>query len=178
MEKTVADRVKCRLNADDATINLEYTTAYFPEGCRWGSKEWQEKCKTRYKAIGPCWYDYSLSVETYDREKVMGCIRQKLTLPVTLSGANEYCKDKPETCREDYRKSIHHLIVARFYDAEERAELLLDAGKITKEEAIAFISFISQAKVDFYDAKDKAGRVKVIQSVIDNWKNLVLKVQN
>ena len=77
-----------------------------------------------------------------------------------------------------YLENIKHLIIGRFYDAEERAERLFNEGRINQQEAVDFIVFISKAKVSFYDAKTKTERVKVIQSVIDGWTKLVAKTKS
>lgn len=177
MEKTIKERVSCRLKADPAMIQLEQETAYFPEGCRRGTAEWQEACKTRYKAIGPCWYEEDLEGNTYETGEVMSCIKEKLSLPETLVPVSEYCANQKASCSEDYKKAVYHLIVARFYDAEERTEVLLEEGRISEADAVEFITFISEAKLAFYDAKTKAERVQVINDVIANWKNLVKKVK-
>lgn len=178
LEKSIKERVSCRLKADSATIQLEQDTAYFPEGCRRGDEMWQSNCKARYKAIGPCWYDEEFKGNEYNTGEVVSCLKRTLNLPEKLVPASEHCATQGPPCSEDYKKLIYHLIVARFYDAEERAELLLEQGRITEADAVEFITFISEAKLAFYDAKTKAERVAVINDVIANWKNLVKKIVN
>lgn len=176
-EKTIRARVSCRLKASPEKIQVEQDTAYFPEGCRRGTPDWQEKCKTRYKTIGPCWYDEELSSNQYEGGEVVGCLKEKLQLPKVLVPTTQFCEGKEATCPEDYKKAVHHLIVARFYDAEERAELLLEEEKVSIEDGTDFITFISEAKLRFYDAKTKSERLNVINDVIANWKNLIQKVK-
>jgi hypothetical protein len=189
-KKDQKERVACRLDVYNAKlsesvrkdrlsmIQLENKDAYFPEGCRRGNESWQENCKKRYKAIGPCWYDDNYnrndseykSKNSYEGGRVIGCLKSKLQLPDRLLPIETYCKDKDASCPEEYKKAVHDLIVARFYDVEERAEILLEQGRATQENAVEFITFIGEQKIAFYDATTKEERKTVIQKVIDQWK--------
>jgi len=178
-KSTLEERVKCRLEADAKTIQLEHDTAYFPEGCRRGNAEWQNACKARYKLIGPCWYDNkNINGDKYPYGEVASCLKAKLKLPEVLMPVADYCKGKTSSCSEDYKKAVHNLIIARFYDAEQRAEILYAQKKISEQDTIDFVTFISQSKLDFYDAKTKEERVKVIQNVISKWQQLVKKINS
>lgn len=174
---TVEERVKCRFEVDESVLKEEIKTAYFPEGCRRGTDTWKEACKTRYKEIGPCWYLESTVGDTYPGKKVYSCLKQKLKLADELKPAASYCKGKDESCKEDYKKAIYNLIIARFYDAEQRAEDFNTQGRLGDEDTQAFIVFITQKKLAFYDAKEKAERVQIIQDVASEWQKLLKKLK-
>lgn len=172
---TVEERINCRLNVGPEVIQTELDTAYFPEGCRALGEDWQAKCKDRYKSIGSCW-DKTKPKE-YSGKDVIACLKKKLVLDPALKPVAAVCKKDDTECREAYKKKIWNLIVARLYDAEQRAELLMQEGKITKEQTIDFIIKISKAKLDFYNAKNKGERVAVIQRIVNEWKELLKKTK-
>lgn len=172
---TVEERINCRLHVSPEVIQTELDTAYFPEGCRALGEDWQAKCKDRYKSIGSCW-DKTKPKE-YDGKDVIACLKKKLVLDPALKPVAAVCKKDDQACREAYKKKIWNLIVARLYDAEQRAELLMQEGKITKEQTIEFIIKISKAKLDFYNAKNKGERVAVIQRIVNEWKELLKKIK-
>lgn len=168
---TVEERVKCRVEKSEADFAVELLPEnYFPEGCRWGTPEWQEKCKTRYKAVHDL---YNLPIG----EERMSAIKKELALPENLTPVAEWCEGKAEACLEEYPDKIVHLIVARFYDVEQRAEELNVEGKITDEQLIDFVVKVSKAKVAMYDGKNQTdpyeARKKVIEDLKVEWNKLV-----
>ncbi len=177
LKNSVKERISCRFSADQDTLKYEQENAYFPEGCRTGSNDWQEDCKERYKKINACWYDGLQKDQEYNASGVIDCLKNHLQLPKKLVPTAQYCEGKGADCAENYKQAVYHLIVGRFYDAEERAELLFSAGKITQEQTITFITFISESKINFYSAKTKAERVAIIKEVQANWDSLTKNIQ-
>lgn len=171
------DRIKCRFGVSEEVLKEELKTAYFPEGCRRGKPEWQEACKARYKAIGPCWYLEQTAGDKYPAKKIYSCLKKELKLADELKPVKSYCKDKDASCAEEYQKSVYNLIISRFYDAEQRAEDLRTQGRLSDEDTQAFIVFISRQKLAFYDAQTKAERVKIIQDVGAEWQKLLKKLK-
>jgi len=164
-------RIRCRVEKTDEELKIELTEEnYMPEGCRWGTDEWKEKCKVRYRLIHDL-YSLPLGVER------MNAIKEALGLPETLVKASVYCEGKDATCADEYKEKVIHLIVARFYDAEERAEELHAQGKVTDDQLIAFVVQVSKAKVAFYDAKNQPNptvvRAEIIKSLQADWNAFV-----
>lgn len=174
---TLAERVSCRVSAKPETIQKELDTAYFPEGCRTGSTEWQENCKARYKMIGPCWTTTGLTHEQYNGNKVISCLKGFLKLPEKLVRAEVYCKDKESNCALEYKKTVLDLIVSRFYDSEQRAEMIFAKGLISKEDLVQIIVKISEAKIAFYKAESKDMRKRVIHELGLQWAEFVKKIK-
>lgn len=173
MKSSAKERIECRLSADAETLILEQQVAYNPEGCRRGSEAWQEECQERYRAVGPCWNNEDFQGNFYDGKRVISCLKEKLALPETLQPIETYCEGKAASCEQDYRMKVHHLIVARFYDAEQRVEDLYAHNRINFKTTTEFITMISQAKIDFYDANTKADRLEVIDRVSQEWNSLI-----
>ncbi len=173
LKKSIKERVECRFTADYATLKYEQDFAYNPEACRTGSSTWQENCKKRYKKINTCWYDGLQTGQEYNATGVIDCLKTQLELPKKLIPLQEFCRNKEESCTKQYRESVYHLIAGRFYDAEERAELLMKEGKLTQEATIDFITFISESKIQFYSATNKQQRIDIIKSVNKRWSDLI-----
>lgn len=160
-------RITCRMDKTEEALQIELTPEnYMPEGCRWGSDTWREKCKVRYRQIHDH-YELPLGAPR------MEAIKADLGLEAKLKPMSAQCPNNDADCQKTYRAKIEHLIVARFYDAEERAEELFALGKLPEEDLIELVALISEAKVAFYDATKSDDRVdlqrEIIEDLRDEW---------
>lgn len=181
-KKTSAkERILCRLTADEETIQAEFADDYKPESCIWWNDEksddwnntWIAECKERYQKEQYCWQESLYNGNTYNSEAVVSCLKDVMELPKQLVPVAEYCEGKSNDCAKKYQEAVHHLIVGRFYDAENRVELLMEEGKLSTEETADALVWITQHKKDFYSAASKAERLDVIDSFETKWETLV-----
>jgi chemotaxis protein histidine kinase CheA len=176
-KQTSRDRIKCRLEADEKTLAAEYADDYKPESCIWRnskkSDDWNNKwisnCKVRYTKVQACWPDGLRKENKYDGQSVIDCIKPILSLPKKLVPVAEHCAGKSDECVEQYRDAVHHLIIGRFYDAENRVELWQTEGKLDLDQTTNALIWITQHKKDFYTASSKFERQSVIKSFQNNW---------
>lgn len=166
-------RIECRMKKSEAEIEDELAKVYMPEECRaiTDNDIWKNTCVDRYKKLRPCWS------KGFGEERI-SCVKERLGLPQKLQTIDDYCKDKPDSCQDDYKKKIYNLVTFRFYDAEERVEEWYEEKKISLNDAVDFITFIAQSKIKFYqEAKTKGDRLAIIDAVSRQWDSIVAKVK-
>jgi hypothetical protein len=170
-------RIECRLGADELTLKAEFADDYKPESCIWWNNKksddwnnkWISECKDRYQKEQSCWPGNLFDGKNYDGKAVIDCLKPILNLPKKLSPVAEFCAGKASSCNTDYRDAVHHLIVGRFYDAENRVELWMVEGKLSSDQTTDALLWITQHKKDFYSSESKAERIAVIKSFQTNW---------
>lgn len=185
-KKTEArDRILCRLQADEKTLQAEFADDYKPESCIWWNNNksddwnnaWINKCKDRYRKEQQCWADKLYDGKSYNGAKVISCLKTVLELPQEIIPVTEYCEGKAESCPEEYQKAVHHLIVGRFYDAENRVEEWMAEGRLSLEATADALVWITDHKKDFYSAESKDERKEVIKSFQTQWDLLTDSLQ-
>lgn len=164
------ERIKCRLQKNEAELKEELAAIYMPEECRaMEAGVGQGDCVSRYKSLKPCW------TEDPGAERI-ACVKEKLGIDKLMKAA-DYCKDKADVCQAEYKEKVYHLITFRFYDAEERVEEWYEEGKLSLEDTVDFIAVVVESKVNFNKAKTKAERVAVIKNIQSEWEKVVAKVK-
>lgn len=164
------ERIKCRLQKDEAELKEELAAIYMPEECRaMAAGAGQDDCVSRYKSLKPCW------TEDPGAERI-ACVKEKLGIDKLMKAA-DYCKDKADVCQAEYKEKVYHLITFRFYDAEERVEEWYEEGKLSLDDTVDFIAVVVDSKVNFNKAKTKAERVAVIKNIQSEWEKVVAKVK-
>lgn len=176
-KRSPRERISCRLTADKKTLEAEYADNYKPEACRWWDKsrsdewneKWEEACSNRYMREQACWTDATSASNKYRAQEVIDCLKPILNLPAKLVPIADHCQDKGEDCEKEYRENVYHLIVGRFYDAEERVEVLYKNDRLDLDQTSNALEWITQHKKDFYSANSKTQRVAVIKSFQSEW---------
>lgn len=162
---TLHDRVWCRLNLTPAAMNRELAIQYLPEECRvLNDTTAQTACIERYKSYQPCW-----AID--DNAERVDCARSVLNLQPRLADDIRACVGDI-SCYRELQAKVYDLIKFRFYELEERAEALAEAG-VSLEAVTDFIVLIIEKKLDFNQATTTGQRRQVILDVRTGWQNFI-----
>jgi hypothetical protein len=154
------DRVECRLRLEPEGRDRELEIRYYPEVCRPFEGHTQEECIEYYADYEPCWDLESAS------ERV-ACARKILWLPDDIAQAKIACAQDGE-CLEELTEHVHHLILFRFYDLEQRAEAYIEEGADVERTA-QFVTTVIENKIAFLWATTYEQRRDLIQKMRDDW---------
>lgn len=147
----IKERVACRLGLSDNDLRNELKIAYLPEECRALSNDAdKEDCVMIYSKSQQCW--------TLPINQRSNCLRQILDI-------------------KDLKKKAYTLIKFRFYDLEERAEMLYEKNLITKEQAADIIANIEEKKIAFNGAKSKGERKQIILETKKLWRDFIFDIK-
>jgi hypothetical protein len=160
-EGDLVDRVECRLNLTRAGREREIEIRYYPEVCRPFEGHTQEECIEYYADYQPCW-----DIESVDGR--LECAKEVLWLKDTIENKKSACADDEE-CLEELQEHVHHLILFRFYDLEQRAEEFIEEGVDVKTTA-AFVSKVIENKIAFLGAETYEERRTLIEKMRTDWK--------
>lgn len=160
-EGELIDRIECRLNLSQAGREREIEIRYFPEVCRPFEGDVQEECIKYYAKYQPCW-------DIEGAEDRVECARKVLWLPENIPAAKTACADD-EACLDELEEHVHHLILFRFYDLEQRAEAFIDEGVDVKTTA-AFVQKVIENKIAFLGATTYEQRKALIEKMRADWK--------
>lgn len=157
------DRVACRLQLREEQKD-EYEN-FFPEECR--SWQDQQQCVQLYRSVQSCWRLATSAAR-------ISCLREKVGITNVREQKSACGTD--EACLQDLRKKVYTLIKLRLYNLEERAEELMEDGKLTKDEVADFVVKIEEDKLAFNQAQSKEERRAIIMQVRQHWLDLLRKV--
>lgn len=160
-------RIRCRLQETSDQVAKEQAEHYLPEECQAladGSIE-RSDCVARYTSIQPCWS------QPIGPQRI-ACVQNALNIDA-LEPVQQYCQNQDSTCTDTYKKKIYHLITFRFYDLEERVEGWYRDGKLSLDDAVNFVAFIVNSKIQFSAATTKSQHIAVIDSVESRWQNIL-----
>ena len=167
------ERVKCRLNLEDEEYAKENELSYLPEECRDLTGEKRNNCINLYKKTQRCW-------KFPAGESRIQCVRENLNLGRNLSQEIKGCDGKGterSQCISDVREKVFNVIKFRFYDLEERAEKLLEEGRVSQEDVVLLVSKLEEKKVEFNNASTTAQKRAIILEVRQIWKEFVGKIK-
>ena len=80
-------------------------------------------------------------------------------------------------CISDVREKAFNLIKFRFYDLEERAEKLLEQGRVSQEDVVLLVSKLEEKKVEFNNAATIAQKRAIILEVRQIWREFAGKIK-
>lgn len=164
---TIKERVACRLGLTDADLRNELEIAYLPEECRALNNDAdKEDCVMIYSKSQQCW--------TLPIKKRSNCLKQIFDIK-DLKNERVSCKNP--SCFATIKKKAYMLIKFKFYDLEERAEMLYDNKLITKEQAADIIAKLEENKIAFNGAKTKEERKQIILETKKLWNNFIFEVK-
>lgn len=163
---TMQARVRCRLQLSPQELEAEYGIQYLPEECRAiANVVSQGVCVKKYQSFQPCW------TKPVGDERVV-CAQQVLGLTRSTDELVRQCRGN-RTCQLAVQDKVYDLIKFRFYELEERAEELLQAGAVDVGQAAALVSAIEEQKAAFNLATDNRQRQQIIYAVRRTWQEFV-----
>ncbi len=168
--QSLNERVNCRLKLPKTELNKELSIQYLPEECRaLGTDGEKEECVKTYANSQPCW---SKPVG----EMRQACLKRLFNVnDIRVQKTN--CGTDTE-CVNSLRRNVHSLIKFRLYDLEERAEAMLEKGKITQEQATEIVSQLEQKKAEYNSAQTKEQKKQVLIDAKALWKNFIAKIRS
>ena len=165
---SLEERVRCRIQLEDAELDTELDIAYLPEECRTKSDVLsKERCVKLYAESLTCW-----GLKIGQR---MGCIKNMLNLG-DLNSQRSQCKGD-KVCLDNFKKNAHYLIKFRFYELEERAEEAYEKGIITEDQVVDIVSKLESKKVEYNNVGSKLERVKILNEVKQLWVDFVKSIR-
>ena len=170
----IDDRVKCRLKLEGEDRYNEAKLQFLPEECRAQDGEKRSRCIRVYKLTQQCWKN--------DDDKLrVNCVKRNMGLEKPVKEEIASCKeldgDERTKCVNDLRESVYDSVKFRFYNLEEKAENLLDDGKIDEETVMRFISALEAKKIEFNEAGTIKEKKQIVNEVKVLWKNFVKAVR-
>lgn len=171
-KQTIRERVSCRMNLTPAGLSRELEIEYLPEECRMFAPKSNERiaCINLYKAYKPCW---QVPVGPGRSE----CARKILKVDNDTPAQLKNCSGDVR-CVKSVKEKVYNAIKFRFYDLEERAEDLLEDGKVSKETVVELTAKVFENKQAFNLAKTKEERRKIILDMREAWKIFVREIKN
>jgi len=170
----IDERVKCRLNLEGRDRYKEAQLQFLPEECRAQDGDARSRCIRVYKLTQQCW-------ESKDDKLRISCVKRNMGLEKPVKEEIASCKelegDERVQCVKDLRESVYDSIKFRFYNLEEKAERLLEAGKIDEETVAKLVSDLETKKIEFNEAKTLSEKKVIINEVKEIWKNFVKAVR-
>lgn len=167
-------RVKCRLGLEGEDRYREAKLQFLPEECRAQDGEKRSRCIRVYKLTQQCW-------ENKDDKLRISCVKRNMGLekPVKeeIASCRELEGDERIQCVSDLRESVYDSIKFRFYNLEEKAERLLENGKIDEDTVAKLISDLETKKIEFNEAKSIMEKKEIINEVKEIWKDFVKAVR-
>lgn len=163
---TLQARVRCRLELSPEEVEQEYAVQYLPEECRAiaaGAR--QSACVEKYKSFQPCW-------EKPVGDERVACAQQVLGLTKSTDELVRQCRGQ-RACQLAVQDKVYDLIKFRFYELEERAEELLEAGAVDVGQAATLVAAIEEQKAAFNAAEDNRERQQVVYAVRRTWQEFV-----
>ena len=167
------ERVRCRLDLEEEEYAIENYLSYLPEECRDLIGERKNDCINLYKKTQRCW-QFPVG------ESRLQCVRENLNLGRTLSAETRNCDGRGTEraqCISDVREKAFNLIKFRFYDLEERAEKLLEQGRVSQEDVVLLVSKLEEKKVEFNNAATIAQKRAIILEVRQIWREFAGKIK-
>lgn len=168
---TIRERVSCRLNLTPAGLTRELEIEYLPEECRMYPAKSGERtaCINLYKAYKPCW-----QVPVGPGRSV--CARQILKVDNDTPAQLKNCSSDVR-CVKNVKEKVYNAIKFRFYDLEERAEDLLEDGKVSKEAVVELTARVFENKQAFNVAKTKEERRGIILQMREAWQRFIGEIK-
>lgn len=167
-------RVKCRLNLEGQDRYREAQLQFLPEECRAQEGERRSRCIRVYKLTQQCW-------ESKDDKLRISCVKRNMGLEKPIREEIASCRElegeERAQCISDLRESVYDSIKFRFYNLEEKAERLLEAGRIDEDTVTRLISALETKKIEFNESETIAEKRVIVNQVKEIWKNFVKAVR-
>jgi hypothetical protein len=160
------DRVFCRLNLAPAGVSRELELEYLPEPCRPLTGEEREECVGYYREFNSCWAR-PVGEGRFD------CARDVLGLGNLRNEVRACGID--QSCLEPLREKVYWLVAFRFYDLEQRAEAMAQAGEVDLDVVARFVTKTIENKIAFYRAETYEERRALIEKMRDGWRSFLIK---
>lgn len=168
----IQERVRCRLQLRKEQRE-EYEN-FLPEECKAHTDvAVQEECVEYYQAVQECW-DFPNGPSRFN------CARRALKLGDILTekaNCNALDAGKRENCNEELREHGYAMIKFRLYNLEQEAEKLMEEGKLSQEEVVAFVVKMEEKKRWFNGAETNEERRNIIMDARNDWIGLVRNVK-
>ncbi|MBI2985007.1 MAG: hypothetical protein HYY50_05295 [Candidatus Kerfeldbacteria bacterium] len=169
-KSTLRDRVFCRLNLAPEGLARELAIEFLPEECRvLVDQSTRQECIQYYRNYQPCW---TLPAG----ENRFSCAKNVLKVGPIVSQEVRSCQGKTGqeqvTCKSAIREKVFDLIKFRFYDLEQRAEVLGDRG-VDLSTIADFVTAVEQKKQAFNQAASKDERRQIILDVRQAWQTFI-----
>ena len=170
----IDERVKCRLKLEGEDRYKEAKLQFLPEECRAQEGEKRSRCIRVYKLTQQCWKN--------DDDKLrVSCVKKNVGLEKPVKEEIASCKelegDNRTQCVSDLRESVYDSVKFRFYNLEQKAEDLLDNGKIDEATVTKLISDLEAKKIEFNEAGTIREKKIIVNEVKEIWKNFVKAVR-
>ena len=169
---TRKERVECRLSLSEDELKYEYELRFLPEECIPLEGEQKASCIKIYKSVQSCWQFRN------DQARV-SCVKNQLN----FKGVSEEIKactslkaEEKSNCIEAVKNNVFTITKFKMYNLEEKAEELMEEGKISSNEGISFISEVEGKKIEFNNATTIAEKRQIIADVNKLWNEFLKKI--
>lgn len=163
--ESTEERVKCRLQTKDTAQLLRQ----MPEECRDLKGPEKSKCVAGYQANVKC--------QTLKSDVArVGCAKTAQQLK-DVKSEKEACMKKEgankKTCAKNLKDKVSNVVKFRIRNLQQKAQDWQGKGKVTEENALAFVSSLEQKVVEFEQAQSPADKKEVVKSVQKLWIDFV-----
>ncbi len=171
---TREERVKCRLKLEGEERVTEAKLQFLPEECRAKEGEERSRCIRVYKLSQECW-------ENKKDNAIISCVKRNLGLEKPVKEEKEACRElegeERASCIKNLKESVYDSIKFRFYNLEEKAERLLESGRIDENTVVKLVSDLEAKKIEFNEAKNLRDKKTIVNDVKEIWKEFVKAVR-
>ena len=109
----------------------------------------------------------------------ISCVKRQLNLGV-IPEEKQRCQalapGERGSCVSQLERRVHDLVKFRLYDLEETAEELLEEGRLSQDDAIAFITAMERRKSAYNAAGTIAEKKGIVLGARQEWLALLRKV--
>jgi hypothetical protein len=165
-ESTSMERVKCRLRLTANDVPSGISIGFMPEECRNDKdSDSKELCIKKYSDTQKCF-----GIEKSGSE-IDSCMKQTFGAE-NIRQRISTCKNSA-ICLNDVKENVYSLAKSRMYSLENRAEVMLSKGLITKDQASEIIFQLDQQILGFNNAPDKASRIRTLENAQTKWTTFI-----
>ena len=173
-QPTLKERVNCRIESPEEA-ERELSINYLPEECRaLTSVAKKEECVKRYITLRRCFESKNDKERSACAKKIVGLGDMNTEIAKCLSGKN----DENAGCFKEIEERVDTVIKFRFYNLEEKAEELLDNGRVSKDTAVEFVSSLEMKKQEYNNAKTIQEKKQIVLDVKSLWGLFIEPLKN
>lgn len=163
------ERVQCRLDLEEEEFKYEYNLRFLPEECIPLEGKQKARCINIYQSVQQCW-------KFSQDEARVNCVKNQIKFKNVREEIQVCVLLPPEersSCIENVKENVYTIIKFKFYNLEEKAEELLEAGKVSQDAVAGFITDIEGKKIEFNNAATIAEKRQIIAAVTKLWKEFL-----